>query len=566
LIPQPPGHSVAIPPPPAPGTQHPAPGTLSASPFGWTGIKRERYTRWNGHLDSRRKITLRMVKEGVRFNIKTWPVILLLLLAWMITVFFPVFFAAMGGLPLEADIPDTWTGSQPANAIMHRTIMNYSAAEYPLVGSAVTGSTTYNISQVPSGWATRVDITGEDGRFLPVLTVVPPADALPFTNATIQVKAVTGPREDNYLTFTMVAPAPELANISSSYDFAFANDTFHGKAGETSIVQFSVTNTGTLAEGFSITVTTKQTGWGLSAYVNGSRVPVVLVSEDQISFGTYDFVTIVHAFEVELRPGEAAPCELRISTTTQSPAANDIMIGIRSQDDRASGGSFHTGLMLTDTKKTDRIGSVLYDQVMSTQVWFALLLAAVVGSRMISTDLSEKSYNLYFARPLTKSDYLAGKFGTVGVILALVTIVPTLVTYGFILLLSNISTTYVVDHLWVWGAIVGQGLVVVLTFSTLSLAFSSLTARRFYAAAAMVVIYLVTTIMGQIVMGAFDSKYGRLIGISDDFDIVGRTAFNITGSTDWGFPWYYSLAALAAIWTVCTFLVWYKVERTELSE
>jgi hypothetical protein len=33
-----------------------------------------------------------------------------------------------------------------------------------------------------------------------------------------------------------------------------------------------------------------------------------------------------------------------------------------------------------------------------------------------------------------------------------------------------------------------------------------------------------------------------------------------------GFPWWYSLAVLAAIWAVCAFLVWYKIERTELSE
>jgi ABC-2 type transport system permease protein len=185
---------------------------------------------------------------------------------------------------------------------------------------------------------------------------------------------------------------------------------------------------------------------------------------------------------------------------------------------------------------------------------------------MISTDLAEKSYNLYFARPLTKTDYLAGKFGTAGTILSLATVVPTLVVFGFLLLLSNISSAYVVDHLWVWGAILGQGLVIVLTFSTLSLAFSSMTARRFYAAAAMVVIYLVTAIMGQLVTGAFQSKYGRLIGIADNFDVTGRTAFGIAENLDLGFPWWYSLAALVAIWAVCAFLVWYKIERTELSE
>ena len=558
----------------ASGTQQPAPGTLSSSPFGWTGIKRERYTRWNGRLDGRRKIAVRMVTEGVRFNLRTWPVIILLVLAWMFTAFFPILFAAIGGLPLQADVPNTWTSSQPSDAIMHRTIMNHSVAEYPLIGSSVSGSTSYNISQIPPGWSTKVNHTQKDGRLLPVLTITPPADAPPGSNATILVKAITvtlvdkivQTREDSYLTFTLIAPTPELANITSSYYFAFVNETFQGKAGETSSVRFQVTNTGTKPVEYNITVTTRQKDWSYAVVVNGTRVPVKLISKSQFGFGTLQYVMEKRALAFGLQPGETVLCDLRIGTTAESPSANDITITVQSAGDPASGGNFHTGLILSDNKKVDNIGSILYGQTLSLQVWFALLLAAVVGSRMISTDLAEKSYNLYFARPLTKTDYLAGKFGTAGTILSLATIVPTLVTFGFLLLLSNISSTYVVGHLWVWGAILGQGLVVVLTFSTLSLAFSSMTARRFYAAAAMVVIYLVTTIMGQIVTGAFQSKYSRLIGISENFDVTGRTAFGIAGDLGLGFPWWYSLAALAAIWAVCTFLVWYKIERTELSE
>jgi len=551
-----------------------SPAAPSSSPFGWTGIKHERYTRWNGHLDGRRKIAIRMVTEGVRFNLKTWPVIILLVLAWMFTAFFPILFAAMGGLPLEADVPNTWTSSQPSNVIMHRTIMNYSVAEYPLIGSSVTGSTSYNISQIPPGWSTKVNNTLKDGRLLPVLTITPPADSPPGSNATIQVKAVTvtlvdkivQTREDSYLTFTMIAPTPELTNITSSYDFAFVNETFQGKAGETSSVRFQVTNTGTKPVEYNITVTTRQKDWSYAVFVNGSQVPVKLISKSHIGSGTFQYVMEKRAFAFGLQPGESVLCDLRIGTTAESPSANDIMITVQSAGDPASGGNFHTGLILSDNKKVDNIGSILYGQTLSLQVWFALLLAAVVGSRMISTDLAEKSYNLYFARPLTKTDYLFGKFGTTGTILSLATIVPTLVTFGFLLLLSNISSKFVVDHLWVWGAILGQGLAVVLTFSTLSLAFSSMTARRFYAAAAMVVIYLVTTIMGQLATGSFNSKYSRLIGISDNLEVTGRTAFGLGKDLGLSFPWWYSLAALAAIWAVCTFLVWYKIERTELSE
>jgi ABC-type transport system involved in multi-copper enzyme maturation permease subunit len=239
---------------------------------------------------------------------------------------------------------------------------------------------------------------------------------------------------------------------------------------------------------------------------------------------------------------------------------------VNSRTDPVVSGSYVTAIKLDGTKKMDLTGSIIYGNVMSIQTFFVLLLAAVVGSRMIATDLQEKSYNLYFARPLTKRDYIVGKFGTLSAILSLATIVPTLITYALLILLSKISDTYVVDHLWAWGAILGVGVVVVLTFTTMSLAFSSLTARRFYAAAALVVIYLVTTIMGTIVTQAFKSDYGRLMGINDNLSIVGNVAFNMESGLGLKFPWYYSMVILAVIWAVCTFIVMFKVERTELSE
>jgi hypothetical protein len=81
-----------------------------------------------------------------------------------------------------------------------------------------------------------------------------------------------------------------------------------------------------------------------------------------------------------------------------------------------------------------------------------------------------------------------------------------------------------------------------------------------------VVIYLVTSIVGQIATQAFNSEYGQLAGIADNMNIVGSEAFGLGDSLALKFPWEYSLVVLAVIWTVCTLLVWYKVDRTELSE
>ncbi len=548
---------------------HLSPGTQSSSPFGWTGIKRERYTRWNGQFDGRQKITLRMVKEGVRFNIKTWPVIILLVLAWMFTVFLPVLFGAMGGMPLESENPSNWNGLHTTQARMHGTTTNLSAAEYPLPGVPFTNQTRFDYINMPDEWKAFVNASGGDQGARASLFVIPPQDAPPGTSEMVQLYATTGMRVDHFSALTTIAPSDIPALTNHSYAVDFLDDHISGRAGGKVSVKFNITNTGALPDECSITVRSPAKGWGVSAYVNGSKVPVKTLPAEPLNEDVPPEFTVflrVSQIQLNLGPGERALCEVRFSTTTDSAKLTSCSLTIDSLQDRFITERHDFGVRLSDTQRMDRTSDVLNNPLISLQVIFALLLAAVVGSRMISTDLQEKSYNLYFARPLTKRDYLAGKFGIVSIILGLATVVPTLITFTFLLLLTSISSTYVVDHLWVWGAIIGQGLVVVLTFSTLSLAFSSLTARRFYAAAAMVVIYLVTTIIGQIVRGGFENKYGQLIGINENFDIIRRTAFSGGENIDWGFPWWYSLAALAAIWAACTFLVWYKIERTELSE
>ena len=512
---------------------------------------------------------MRMIKEGVRFNLKTWPVILLLLLAWIFTAIFPILFAAMGGLALEMENPDTWTGTGSTTAGMQRLVTNDSVAEYPLLGSHFNNRTQFATINVPLGWSAVVNTTNVGGSTRASLFVIPPPEAPPTTYAQIEVRATTGPRVDTYRTLTAIAPDFYSGGLFSACDLELSAGEFGGKAGSVVAVSFNVTNIGTLPDAYNISATPMTQGWGISARVNGTDVPIKvreMEGAEPRGPGGFGETFKIKYFQLELPPGASARCEFRFSTKSDSARHNGVSIAFNSQENPLVYGSYQAAIKLSETKKTDLTGEILYGQTMSLQVWFALLLAAVVGSRMISTDLAEKSYNLYFARPLTKTDYLAGKFGTAGTILSLATVVPTLVVFGFLLLLSNISSAYVVDHLWVWGAILGQGLVIVLTFSTLSLAFSSMTARRFYAAAAMVVIYLVTAIMGQLVTGAFQSKYGRLIGIADNFDVTGRTAFGIAENLDLGFPWWYSLAALVAIWAVCAFLVWYKIERTELSE
>jgi len=536
-----------------------------ASPFGWTGIKNERYTRWNGKLDDRKKIVTRMISESVRFNVKTVPVIILIVLSWVFSMLFPVLSAGMGALQMEADSPNTWDGSQAAQVGMYQMINNTSEAVYPLKGAFFTNMTQFSTINTPMGWAAYIKPETDGVWTTASLVVIPPHNAFPMDSAMIQVKAQTGRRGDYFSTATIIAPDPLLAEQKRSYELEFAKEVFEGTAGDKVKVEYQIYNSGTDRDDYNVSINNIPTKWSLTVLVNGTAVPLKtkVVENNDLPRQMWPKVTY---FVISLEAGEKVPVVMDFSTRQDSAKANAVNVQVESRSDKNVAGSYFSVIQLSHTKKQDLTGTIMFDQVMSLESLWTLLLAAVIGSKMIATDLNEKSYNLYFARPMSKRDYLIGKFGTVGTILSLVTIVPNLITFSLLLLLTKISSTYFIDHLWVWGAIIGYGLVVVLTFSTLSLAFSSMTARRFYAAAALVVVYLVTAIMGQIATQIFSSDYSRLIGISDDLDVVGRTAFNVADNLNLKYNWYYSLIVLAVIWVVCTFLVWFKVEKTEISE
>ena len=551
--------------PPMAPPQVPPGAQQSSNPFGWTGIKREKYTRWHGKLDGRQKIISRMISEGVRFNLKNWGVVALVILSWVFSMLFPVLSAGMGGMQLETENPSTYSGNEATLVSMHQNITNASVAEYPLVGANLTPMTEMSTMNVPMGWSAYFNTTPSGSGVKPSLVVIPPAEMSGPGFAAIRVVAVTGRRTDTFSTVTMVVPSPMMTVHQYSYEMQFTKDTFRGKAGETVKTSFYINNTGTVEDTYNITFTGMASKWKTSAFVNDIKVDIKTRTVGG-GDGREFFQIKEKYFKMTVGPGSSAICVLQFRTATDSPKATAISVRVASNNDDVVAGSYITSVRLTDTKKMDLTGSIFLNSVMGTMTIWALLLAAVVGSRMIATDLAEKSYNLYFARPLTKRDYLIGKFGTVGSILALVTLVPSLITYVLLLVLTTNSNTYFVDHLWVWGAIIGYSLVMIITLSTLSMAFSALTSRRFYAAAAVVVIFMITSIMGSIATFAFNSDYGRLIGLPDDISLIGQVAFNQMEGVTLKFPWYYSLGVLAVVWVMCTFLVWYKVERTELSE
>ncbi len=127
---------------------------------------------------------------------------------------------------------------------------------------------------------------------------------------------------------------------------------------------------------------------------------------------------------------------------------------------------------------------------------FAMLLAAVVTSDLISEDLSSSSFVLYFSRALKARDYLAGKAGGALLVMSLLCAIPPM-------LIAVVATvTQSGDDYWHSVTVIGRtalaGTLATVFFVPYGLMMSSFTRKRSYAAVGTFMSFFVLTIIAEV--------------------------------------------------------------------
>ena len=109
-----------------------------------------------------------------------------------------------------------------------------------------------------------------------------------------------------------------------------------------------------------------------------------------------------------------------------------------------------------------------------------VLVVGMIAPPLISQDIRSRAFLLYFSRPLTRSEYLLGKLGSLWAYLAMISTMPALSLYVVGLLLSpNLS---VVHATWdIPLRILAASIALMLPTSVLALCLSSLTQESRYA-------------------------------------------------------------------------------------
>ncbi len=141
--------------------------------------------------------------------------------------------------------------------------------------------------------------------------------------------------------------------------------------------------------------------------------------------------------------------------------------------------------------------TLAFNQFLDVQLFFAMALVLLVGPELISQDLRFNAMPLYFARPVRRLDYFAGKLGVIGVYLGAIMVVPVLLAFGIGIAFS-LDPLVFKDTWRVLVASLAYGTVVVLSAGSLMLAISSLSRNSRFVGALWIGFWVVSGVASSV--------------------------------------------------------------------
>jgi len=193
---------------------------------------------------------------------------------------------------------------------------------------------------------------------------------------------------------------------------------------------------------------------------------------------------------------------------------------------------------------------------------FSLLLVAWYGAGQIAEDRRSGAHLLYFARPLTRLDYVLAKLTTVAFFGSLGALVPGLVIC-VVATFASPQWSFLTQQWDVILATIGFGALSTLVTSAIVLAVSSLASRRTFALIGVFAYVMLSGALGGILAALQRERDFRAIGILQSCARVAAWMFDIPR----GFPRFsLELACLSIGITMClcAWIVWTRVKRLEV--
>jgi ABC-2 type transport system permease protein len=169
-------------------------------------------------------------------------------------------------------------------------------------------------------------------------------------------------------------------------------------------------------------------------------------------------------------------------------------------------------ILKVDVRELLPIDASFFQFFVNFQGSFAVIITLLVGPPLVSRDLRNNALPLYLCRPFSRTEYVAGKMSVLVILLSLMTWIPQLLLFLFQSSLEGWS--WFVSNLWIGGAVLLGSVVWILILALLSQAISALVKWRVVASAALLGIFFVPSVFGEVVNQIFATRWGSVISIA----------------------------------------------------
>jgi ABC-type transport system involved in multi-copper enzyme maturation permease subunit len=190
-----------------------------------------------------------------------------------------------------------------------------------------------------------------------------------------------------------------------------------------------------------------------------------------------------------------------------------------------------------------------------------LLVLLFAAAGLISDDLKHNSLQLYFARPLSKKDYLLGKMSVIAFFVVVLTGLPWLLLVVFKLVFAG-NFKFLLEYPTLPLSIVAYTLLLTLVFSFYVLLLSALSANTRYVVILIVMTYLFSNGLAGILQRIFRTPYMALFSIRANIRQAGALLFGT--SLPYAVPTVWSFAVLAGICALALAVLGRKVRGVEV--
>jgi ABC-2 type transport system permease protein len=162
---------------------------------------------------------------------------------------------------------------------------------------------------------------------------------------------------------------------------------------------------------------------------------------------------------------------------------------------------------VTRDRLADRVEIITYREYVGVSAAL-LLFVALVAPDVMCPDRRQRVLPLMFARPLTGVDYVAGKLVSITSIVFAFSFLPQVVLYAGNMLVSDGALDYLTDHLDVLWKVPVAAFLLALYYAVVGVAISAMTDRRIVAGAAIIGLFLVTSISSAVIVGDYEIEGG----------------------------------------------------------